>query len=168
MLKDLRLGFRTLLQARGWTTVVVLSLALGIGANAALFSVVDSMLLTTIPVRDPDGLVRLRFVGRNDMSNNSSGYGSIDRTRYGGVDARASFSYPMYQQFAADNQTMSDLLACAPFGRVNMNVDGQAELASAFIASGNYFQLLGVNARLGRTIVPDDDRATAPPVAVIS
>src|SRR5205809_531297 len=86
MLKDLRHGFRTLLQAKGWTAVVVLSLALGIGANAAPFVVVD----------------------------------------------------------------------------------GQAELASAFISSGNYYQLLGIGARLGRTIVPDDDRPTAPPVAVIS
>jgi predicted permease len=168
MLKDLRHGFRTLLQAKGWTAVVVLSLALGIGANVALFSVVNAMLLTTIPVRDPDTLVRLRFVGRNDMTNNSSGYGFIDRSRYGGVEARASFSYPMYQQFLADNKTMSDVLACAPYGRVNLNVDGQSELASAFIASGNYFQMLGISARLGRTIVPDDDRATAPPVAVIS
>jgi predicted permease len=168
MLKDLRHGLRTLLQAKGWTTVVVLSLALGIGANAALFSVVDAMLLTKIPVRDPDSLVRLRFVGRNDMSTSSSEYGSVDRSRYGGVNARGTFSYPMYRQFLTDNKTMTDLLACAPFGRVNMNVDGQAELASAFIASGNYFQLLGINARLGRTIVPDDDRATAPPVAVIS
>jgi predicted permease len=74
----------------------------------------------------------------------------------------------MYRQFLADYKTMVDLLACAPYGRVNVNVDGQAELASAFIASGNYFQLLGIGARMGRTIVPDDDRATAPPVAVIS
>ena len=170
MLKDLRHGFRTLLQAKGWTAVVVLSLALGIGANAALFSVVDAMLLTKIPVRDAETLVRLRFVGRNDMSTSSSEYGSIDRSRYGGdnVNARATFSYPMYQQFLADNKTMSGLLACAPYGRVNLNVDGQAELASAFIASGNYFQMLGVSARTGRTILPDDDRVTAPPVAVIS
>src|SRR5262245_58965818 len=130
MLKDIRHGLRTLLQAKGWTAVVVLSLALGIGANAALFSVVNAMLLRTIPVRDPDSLVRLRFVGRNDMSTSSSGYGSIDRARYGGenVDVRATYSYPMYQQFLADNKTMTDVLACAPFGRVNLNVDGQAEL----------------------------------------
>ena len=74
----------------------------------------------------------------------------------------------MYQQFVADNRTMSDLFACAPFGRVNVVVDGQAEIATAFISTGNYYQVLGVNARLGRTIVPDDDRPTAPPVAVIS
>jgi predicted permease len=168
MLRDLRHGFRTLLQAKGWTTVVVLSLALGIGANAALFSTVNGMLLTTIPVRDPDSLVRLRFAGRNDMSTSSSDYGSIDRARYGNVNVRTTFSYPMYQQFLVDNKTMSDVLACAPYGRLNVVVDGQAELASAFISSGNYYQLLGVGARLGRTIVPDDDRPAAPPVAVIS
>ena len=157
MLKDLRHGLRTLMQAKGWTAVVVLSLALGIGANAALFSAVNGLLLTKVPVKDPDTLVRLRFVGRNDMSTSSSDYGSIDRARYGGVNVRTTFSYPMYQQFLADNKTMSDVLACAPYGRLNVVVDGQAELASAFISSGNYYQLLGVSARLGRTILPDDD-----------
>src|SRR5262249_35854761 len=103
-----------------------------------------------------------------EMSNSSSGYGWIDRSRYGGAEARATISYPMYQQFVADNKTMTDLLACAPYGRVNVNVDGQAELASAFMASGNYFQLLGITPPLPRTTIPDDDRATAPPVAVIS
>ena len=63
---------------------------------------------------------------------------------------------------------MSDLFACAPIGNVNVVVNGQAEIASGFLASGNYYRALGVNARLGRTIVPDDDRPTAPPVAVIS
>ena len=101
------------------------------------------------------------------MVTSSSDYGSVQRGP-DGLNVRTTFSYPMYQQFVADNKTMSDLFACAPYGRVNVVVDGQAELASAFISSGNYFQLLGVPARIGRTILPDDDRATAPPVAVIS
>ena len=63
---------------------------------------------------------------------------------------------------------MTDLFACAPFGRVSVFVDGQAEIASAFISSGNYYEILGVTARTGRTILPEDDRPTAPPVAVIS
>ena len=170
MLKDLRHGFRTLLQAKGWTAVVVLSLALGIGANTALFSAVNGMLLTKVPVGDPDSLVRLRYVGRHDMVTSSSDYGSIDRARYGGPDARVrtTFSYALYKQFLADNKTMIDLAACAPYGRLNVVVDGQAELANAFISSGNYYQMLGVGARLGRTLLPEDDRADAPPVAVIS
>ena len=168
MLKDLRHAARMLMHVKGWTAVVVLSLGLGIGANAALFSAVNGMLLTKVPVRDPDTLVRLRWIGKNDMVTSSSDYGSIDRAKYGGRNVRTTFSYPMYQQFVADNQTMTDLAAFAPFGRVNAVVDDQAELATAFVSSGNYYQMLGVNARLGRTIVPDDDKATAPPVAVIS
>ena len=167
MLKDLRHAIRMLAHARGWTAVVVLSLGLGIGANAALFSAVNGMLLTTIPVRDPDTLVRLRWSGKNDMVTSSSDYGFVAKGA-DGQNVRTTFSYPMFQQLVADNRTMTDLLACAPYGRLNAVVDGQAELASAFISSGNYYQLLGVNARLGRVFVPDDDTPTAPPVALIS
>jgi predicted permease len=167
MLKDLRHAVRMLLNAKGWTTVVVISLALGIGANTALFSAINGLLLTHIPVTDPASLVRFRYVGRNDMVTSSSGYGFLARSS-DGQDVRASFSYPMYQQFLADNRTMTDLLACAPFGRVNVVVDGHADIATAFISTGNYYRMLGVTARLGRTILPDDDEPTAPPVAVIS
>ena len=75
MLKDLRHGLRTLLRDKGWTTVVVLSLALGIGANTALFGAVNSLFLTKLPVRDPDTLVRLKWAGKNDMVTDSSDYG---------------------------------------------------------------------------------------------
>ena len=132
MLKDLRHAIRMLWQAKGWTTVVVLSLALGIGANTALFSAMNGMLLTKVPVKDPDTLVRFLFWGRNDMSNSSSGYGYSNKTP-DGQDVRASFSYPMYKQFVADNRTMTDLFACAPQGRMNVVVDGQADLSTAFL-----------------------------------
>src|SRR5947209_1183967 len=156
--------------AKGWTAVVVLSLGLGIGANTALFSAVNGLLLKKIPVKDPDSLVRLRGIGRNQMATSSSDYGFTNRDAYGGKDqvVRTTFSYPMYEQFRADNQTMSDLFACAPYGRVNVVVDGHADIATAFIASGNYYQVLGVSAIVGRAIVPDDDRLVATPVAVIS
>ena len=167
MLKDLRHGLRTLLHTKAWTAVVVISLALGIGANTALFSAVNGVLLKKIDVRDPDSLVRLRWAGRNDMSTNQSDYGfsGVDAT---GQNIRATFSFPMFQQFLADNQTMEEMLASAPYNRVNLVVDGQAELATAFIATGNYFRMLGVQASLGRTFGPDDDEPTAAPVAVIS
>jgi predicted permease len=168
MLKDLRHGFRALMAARGWTAIVVLSLALGIGANTAIFSALNGMLLRTIPVKDPDSLVRLRWVGRNDMTTSSSDYGPRNRAAYGGQNVQTTFSYAMYQQFRTDNKTMTDLFTCAPQGRVNVVVDGQADIAQAFVSSGNYYQMLGVGARIGRTIVPDDDRPSAPPVAVIS
>jgi predicted permease len=167
MLKDLRHAVRVLLRAKGWTAIVILSLALGIGANTAIFTGVNALLLTRIPVRDPDTLVRLRYGGRNDMVTSSSDYGYSSKGR-DGQNIRTTFSFPMYQQFLTDNQTLSELFAFAPFGRVNVVVDGQAEIASAFISTGNYYQGLGIGARIGRTIVPDDDRPTAPPVAVIS
>ena len=166
MLKDLRHGIRTLLHAKGWTAVVVISLALGIGANTALFSAINGLYLRKLPVKDPDTLVRLRFIGRNDMSTSSSDYGP---TRLpGGAPGRSTFSYAMYRQLLADNRTMEDMFACAPYGRANLVVDGHAEIASAFISTGNYYQMLGLRASPGRTIVPDDDRPDAPPVAVIS
>ncbi|HEX6465213.1 MAG TPA: hypothetical protein VFZ98_12200, partial [Vicinamibacterales bacterium] len=99
MIKDLRHAVRMLLNAKGWTVIVVLSLALGIGANMALFSAVDGMLLTKIPVRDPDTLVRFRWVGRNDMVTSSSDYGSVNSAAYGGQRVRTTFSYPMFRQF---------------------------------------------------------------------
>jgi predicted permease len=166
MFKDLRHGIRTLLNAKGWTAVVVVSLALGIGANTALFSAINGLYLRKLPVKDPDTLVRLRFIGRNDMSTSSSDYGS---TRLpGGAPGRSTFSYAIYRQLQADNRTMEDMFACAPYGRANLVVDGHAEIAAAFISTGNYYQMLGLRASPGRTIVPDDDRPDAPPVAVIS
>src|SRR5688572_26334803 len=167
MLKDLRHAVRVLLRAKGWTTVVILSLALGIGANTAIFTGVNALLLTRIPVKDPDTLVRLRYGGRNDMVTSSSDYGYSNRGR-DGQGIRTTFSFSMYRQFLADNQTMTDLFAFAPNGRVNVVVDGQAEIANSFISTGNYYQALGIGARIGRTILPDDDKPTAPPVAVIS
>jgi predicted permease len=156
-----------LLQARGWTAVVVVSLALGIGANTALFSAVNGLLLKTIPVRDPDALVRLRYAGKNDMVTSSSDYGFSAKDE-AGRDVRSTFSYPMYKQFLIDNRTMTDLLACAPLFRVSVAVDGHAEIAEAFLSSGNYYRVLGVDALLGRTIIPEDDNSSAPPAAVIS
>jgi predicted permease len=171
--KDLRHGARALLHDKGWTAVVVLSLALGIGANTALFSAVNGLFLRKLAVHDPDALVRLKWAGKNDMVTDSSDYGFSSRAAAGHVETpdtvvRATFSYPMYRQFREDNTTLDDLFACAPFGRANVVVDGRADTAVAFVSSGNYYRVLGLAANPGRTIVPDDDRPTAAPVAVIS
>src|SRR6476619_4355548 len=100
MLRDLRHAVRLLLQAKGWTAVVVLSLALGIGANAALFSAANGLLLKTIPVRDPETLVRLRWSGRNQMSTSSSDYGFTAKDA-SGQNTRTTVSFPMYTQYLA-------------------------------------------------------------------
>jgi predicted permease len=167
MWRDLRIAARMLLHARGWSAVVVMSLALGIGANTALFSAINGLLLKKLPVRDPDTLVRLRYAGPNQVRTDVLIYGFSAPDGRGRL-VEPTFSYPMYLQFRADNRTMSDLFTAAPFGRVNVVVNGQAEVAGGFLSSGNYYQVLGVTARMGRTLTPDDDRPDAAPVAVIS
>lgn len=167
MLNDLRHAWRTLIQARGWTAVVVSSLALGIGANAALFSWTNSLLLQPIPVRDPDSLVRFRWAGPNEMATDTSDYGFTARTP-DGRRVTTTFSYPMFRRFLADNRTMTEMLAGAPIGTVVLSESGRAEIATAYIATGNYFQMLGVTANPGRVFTPKDDEPGAPPVGVIS
>ena len=161
MLKDLVHGARTLMKDKGWTAVVVLSLALGIGANTALFGAVNSLFLKKLSVRDPDSLVRLKWAGKNDMVTDSSDYGYSAKDA-AGQNVRSTFSYPMFQQFVADNRTMEALVACAPYSRANVVVDGQADVASSFATSGNYYRVLGLTASPGRTILPEDDQPTAP------
>ena len=166
MLRDLRHGMRVLLQAKGWTVVVVLSLAVGIGANAAIFMAVNAQMLKKLAVRHPDALVRIRWAGDNDMVNNSSDYGSTPHLP-DGKPVRTTFSYPMLEHFRTANETLTDLAGTRPMG-VTMTIDGHAETGSALLATGNYFEMLGVGARVGRTLTPDDDQPSAPPVAVLS
>lgn len=167
MLKDLRHAMRVLLRAKGWTLVVLVSLAVGIGANTALFSAVNGLLLKTIPVADPDGLVRLRWTGDNDAARSNSAYGYAGTTA-GGQRVSASFSYPMFEAMRDGNETLEGLAAATPIPGLNLFINGQAEIGSGFTATGNYFGLLGGGARVGRVLSPDDDRPGASPVAMIS
>jgi hypothetical protein len=118
-----------LLQAKGWTAVVVVTLALGIGANSALFSAINGLLLRKLPVHHPDTLVRFRHAGDDHMATDVNVYGFSAADGWG-RRVEPTFPYPMYLQFLADNRTLSDLFASAPLGRVNVVVNGQAEIAS--------------------------------------
>jgi hypothetical protein len=166
MLHDLRYAARVILQGKAWSAMVVLSLALGIGANSTLFSATNGLLLRKLAVDDPDSLVRLRHVGLNQMATDINEYGFITGSEPG--RAGSTVSYAIYEELRKANQTLEDLAAGAPLSSVNVVVDGHAEMATAYIATGNYLQLLGVRAVLGRTILPEDDRPGATPVATIS
>src|SRR5262249_31097951 len=120
-----------------------------------------------VPADRPDELVRLRWAGKNDMVTSQSEYG-FSASEPGNVNVSTTFSYRIYEQLRAGNKTMIDILACAPFGNVNVVANNQADVASSIIVSGNYFQVLGIKAFAGRPITPDDDKPAAPPVAVIS
>ncbi|MGH9346280.1 MAG: ABC transporter permease [Vicinamibacterales bacterium] len=166
MMHDLKHACRMLLQSKGWTLVVLLSLALGIGATTALFTAVNGMLLQSVPVPDAASLVRIAAAGDNNMRRSSSDYGfSIPHE---GQNVRASFSYAVYQQMREANRTLTNLVAFAPVEAFNVIVNGTAEIASSYEVTGNYFPVLRVPLALGRAMTPEDDRAGADPVAVIS
>jgi predicted permease len=166
MFQDLRFGARMLLKSKGFTLVAVLSLALGIGANTALFSVMDAVMLKTLPVRDPEQLVVFRWLG-------SAGWykgfmGSNDKDAATGLDVTSSMSAAAFERFRDQNQTMTSVFAFASLGLLNLNIDGQAEMASGQVVSGNYFAGLGVTAALGRALTNEDDKTSAAPAAVIN
>jgi len=166
MLHDLTHAYRMLMRMKGWTIVVLLSLAIGIGATTALFTAVNGLLLQTIPVRDPNELVVLKWSGKNDMVRSSSDYGFSKL--HNGERVRSTFSYATYQQLKAANQTMTDLIAGTSLESFNFSSNGSSEIATSFGVSGNYFKVLGVSAIAGRTIEEFDDRPDAEPVAVLS
>ena len=129
MLRDLRHAVRLLLQSKTWTLMVILSLALGIGANTAIFSAINGLVLQTLAgVDHPDTLVRFNWVGENDMGTDFNEYGSSAREC--DQQIRAPFPYPMFQEFRSANRTLDDLFACAPQGQVNVVTGDRAELAS--------------------------------------
>src|SRR5262245_30412794 len=166
MIQDIRFGVRMLLKSKGFTAVAVLSLALGIGANTAIFSLVDAVLLKKLPVKNPEELVLFKWVsGQNTMATSIEMPVSINK---GGLRTGASFSYAAYEQFRAHNRSLSALFAFARLEQLNVNVGGQAEIASGQLVSGGYYSGLGVQTILGRPITSEDDRSAAQPVAVIS
>ena len=144
--QDLRYGARMLMKQPGFTLIAVLTLALGIGANTAIFSVVDKVMVQTLPVSEPERLVRV--VGRGEQS--------------------ASFSQPLYADYRDNNDALTGLAAYCETP-LNLSDGSQAERAFGLIVSGNYFAVLGVTPALGRTFLPEEDRTWGThPVAVVS
>jgi predicted permease len=166
MLHDLKHAFRMLMRTKGWTIVVLLSLAIGIGATTALFTAVNGLLLQTVAVRDPGELVELKWTGKNDMVRSSSDYGFSAPER--GENVRSTFSYAIYQQLRSANQTLTDLIAGTSLESFNVASGGSSEIATAFGVSGNYFKVLGVSPFIGRGIEDSDEQPDAESVAVLS
>ncbi len=166
LIQDLRYGFRVLLKQKGVTAIALLSLALGIGANTALFSVVDAMLLKTLAVKDPEQLVLFRSVAPREFSSGSySGNSNTDPAT--GERTMTSFAYQSYQRMREQQGPLAELFA---FGNVSLNVnsDGRVDTASGQAVSGNYFTGLGLQPFLGRMLTDEDDKPEATPVAVLS
>jgi predicted permease len=155
MRRDLAYSFRTLRRSPLFTTAAVLSLALGIGANTAIFSLLNQVVLRSLPVADPEHLVLLH----TDYS--APGSSSSD-------NAESVFSYPMYRDLRDRDAAFSGLVARmgAPAG---LSWHGSTESARGELVSGNFFQALGIPPAIGRVLTPEDDGAPgANPVAVLS
>ncbi len=165
LVKDVRFSFRLLLKRPGFTLIALVILALGIGANTAIFTLINAVVLKTLPVNKPDELV---------LFNDSASEGT--RVSDGDIFAgRADiFSYPGYRYFREHNQSFQELSAFrhgesrVSVRRPNAQSGEAAERASAHLVSGNYFAVLGVNAKQGRVLTNEDDNAAANPAAVVS
>ncbi len=145
---DLRYAVRTLGKNPGFAAIAVLTLGLGIGANTAIFSLVNTALLRPLPVERPDQLVTLNDGGERRMF--------------------PAFSYPNYKDFRDRNDVFSGLIGYR-FAQLSLSHDGVNERLWGFLVTGNYFETLGVKSALGRVISADDDRSPgAHPVAVVS
>src|SRR3954465_9193613 len=149
---DLRFALRTFAKTPGFTLVVLLTLALGIGANTAIFSLMDQLLLRSLPVKSPSELILL------------DGPGAYQGRTFN----NQTFSYPMYKDFRDENQVFSGLLARFPTA-MTMAWKGQSDRVQGDLVTGNYFEVLGVPAAIGRVFNASDDRVPgAHPVAVLS
>ena len=168
-MNDFRLALRQLRKTPAFTAVAVLSIAIGIGANTAIFTLVNEFLLRSLPVRHPEELVLFRAIHgtKGRMSRRGEGPGFIDPAT--GRTSGTPLSLLMFERFRTHRSALSDVIAFAPFSQVNVLIDGTPETAgSAQYVSGNYYAGLGVGASLGRTLTQEDDRTSASPVAVIS
>src|SRR5262245_61404048 len=148
--QDLRYGARMLLKKPGFTSIAIITLALGIGANTAIFSVTDKLLLRSLPVKDPQQLALVSGETVNPKFRNNI------------------FSYPNYVDYRDQNEVFSGLFA---FNQttVKLGTGEQSDKIGIEMVSGNYFDVLGVAAARGRVIRDEDNRdEDAHPVAVIS
>ena len=140
----------------GFAAVAIITLALGIGANTAIFSLLDQALLRSLPVKDVDRLVLLNYSGSNT--------GRLESR----ADGHFYFSYPMYRDLRDRNSVFSGLIA-TDFTRVGVQWHNQPDLVGAELVSGNYFDVLALKPAAGRLLVASDDLvADANPVAVLS
>lgn len=161
--RDLRYGARQLRKNPGFTSVAVITLALGIGANTAIFSLVNAVLLRNLPVHDPSRLVLFSDNPRESMGM-SSGLPSGRQTE---------FSYPFYRYVAGTTRSFQGICAFqTPEDTLTVRNEDQAggvvQVAQGTMVSGNFFSVLGVPAILGRVLAPADDQPEAAPAAVVS
>jgi predicted permease len=165
MLRDLAHVVRQAARRPAFAGIVVLVLALGLGANAALWSVADAVLFRPLPVSQPDRLVIFRWTGPADGIAYLTGEWTQDAAS--GRVTTSSFSYPAFEAFGRPAAGLSDVFAWSELRRASLTADGASVLVHGQVVSGNFHAGLGVRAALGRTLGLDDDREGAPLAVVL-
>jgi macrolide transport system ATP-binding/permease protein len=172
--QDLRYALRVMWASKTFSTLAVLSLALGIGANTAIYSFMDAIMLRSLPVSDPASLVILQWYGpsrwqggvrRPSVLHTMSGT-TYDDDKLGSI--AGIFPYPAFEFFQKNDSLFSSIFAYHRAYELNVVVKGQADIAKGEYVSGDYFSGLAVRPVTGRMIVPNDDQARSPLVAVVS
>lgn len=170
-IQDVRYAFRTMAASKTFSLLAIVSLALGIGANTAIFSFMDSLLLRALPVPDPESLVVLKWHtnveahARNSVMQSMSG--STYDDGYAGTIA-GIFPYPAFDLLHRDGRVFSSVFGRYAPRDLNLSVKGQAEVAQGDFVTGDFFDGLRIAPAAGRLLLPGDDRAGAPGVAVVS
>ena len=168
-LEDTRFGLRVLRKNPGFTAVAVLTLALGIGANTAIFSLIDALMLKSLPVKNPQELVVLQWSARHKPEiNRSRGYGDCPSEFTDENPSGCSFSPPFYDELRAHSGVFSGLTAFGGEIELDLSGNGPATIVHGRVVAGNYFEVLGVRPALGRMLQTSDDSPSAAPVAVLN
>ncbi len=166
LLADLRHAIRVLAKSPGLTATAILTLALGIGANGAIFGVLNGVLLRALPVPRPHDLRVVGCAGRAMSLSNYEGAGMV---RYGADGSMiSSFPYPLYREFRDEVRALADVFAFTNLRDLTVVGPDGASTAPGVLVSGNYFSAYRAKALIGRTLLTDDDRAGVPLVAVVS
>ena len=166
LLQDVRFGLRVLRKSPGFTAVAVLTLALGIGANTAIFSFIDAVLLRSIPVKNSRQLVVFNWSAHRDPDlHGHSSYGDCADTA--GI-GDCSFSIPFFKTVRAQSNSFSGVAAFAGPLDVDLSGNGAASMVRGLYVSGDFFSTLGVNTFIGRPLALSDDSPSAPPVIVLN
>ena len=167
--QDVLYGMRMLRKNPGFTAVAVLTLALGIGANTAIFSLIDALLLRSLPVRDPQELVMLKWSAHKSPSfHSSSSYGDCVSRWEADNPTGCTFSHPFFNEVRALPDLFSSVTASGGWMQLDLSGNGPASIMRGLAVAGNYFDALGVRPAFGRVIEPSDEDPSAPPVAVLN
>jgi len=168
--QDSRYAWRMLRKSPAFTIIAVVTLALGIGANTAIFSLIDAVIFRSLPIADPQSLLVFQWESRKGPGNMSyRNFGECDESHDGsGASAHGcSLSLPFFKQVQAQSSIFSHVAAYTGAGQLDMSGNGTARMVKGEFVTGDYFQTLGVRAHLGRLINPGDDSTSAQAAAVL-